>query len=412
MLGLVPTYAVVPLPSALVTFQSCPCAPCALPSKSKKVQTNPLRSRISIVPGLLPASGVALPRRGLQATIRFVDAADLQPIEGVSIKLWAKEFVSDREGVIIIDLPDEHETFVGLDEFARVSIKDSTMLRKHDERVNTERLVIPRFVRFPLASQPLGVPLEVTVPLNFDGVMVRGTVNVDASSANLTDRHRKMLPGKTLLRADLSYYGGFTLAPPIQEIVLGPLPQGVKRGYVQAVRDFFPVDIGENFDIRVVLERKIAIVRVELPDALQLIRVAQRYACYEVTGATLFRITDGHVFSAETYPRHTYGSTDVYVPPGKFVVLPGTFADCSFSLAVGQAIDAGIDVTQFGLTIVEVVKPENADGELPKITVQASVIDSIRAIERIQQELDKRKATNEPPVAPAGDPAAQAPRPK
>jgi hypothetical protein len=340
-------------------------------------------------------------RRGVQVTIKFVDAADMEPVEGVRISVWAEEYTSDSDGFVNVDRSSDRAAFVGLDSHLLIRDKTEMKLLKRGKPIDTSKLVVPRFVKLPLASHPVGVPLQqMTIPLRFDGVTMRGKIGVDASGAELTDWLKRRLPESTFVSVDFVHKDGTAFCHPSQEVVIGPIPGLQERGFVRAISDFIPVHLGEQFDVRVVLEKKTAIVCVEMPDAFQLLRVSQEHACREISGATLIRVTDGYASSFTRIPPHTYGPVDVYVPPGKYVVVPGAFAGCTFHLPVFDAIFAGIDVTKFGLTTIEIEAPQQAQAELPRLTVQASVMDAIRSVEAIEQEVAKHNSAKVDQVSP------------
>jgi hypothetical protein len=334
-----------------------------------------------------------VPRRGVQVTMKFVDAADDAPIEGVRIKVWGMEYTSDHDGFIVVDRSADRGGFVGLDACALFRDRSEMTLLKRGKPLDTSKFVAPRVVKLPLGKHPIDARLEpMTIRLQFDGVMVQGKVEVDASGAALSEHLTWMLPRSTLCVVDLNYQEGTKQVHGSEEVIVGPLPKVVTRGFINALSDFIPVQLGEQFDVRVVLEKKTAIVCVEMPDAFQLLRVSQEHACREISGATLIRVTDGYASSFTRIPPHTYGPVDVYVPSGKYVVVPGALSGCTFHLPVFDAIFAGIDVTKFGLTTIEIEAPQQAQTELPRLTVQASVMDAIRSVEAIEQEVAKHNA--------------------
>lgn len=334
-------------------------------------------------------------KREVRVTLKFVDAADSAPIEGVRAMGRIVDFVSDRDGLIKIDLPSERGIRVGQDVCLEISERHLQKLSKGGEPIDTSGLVLPRVIRLPYANQPLGVSLEpISVPLRFDGSTIRGKVEVDVSAIDSTDAASGVrLWGAVGVFADFEIRDGVRYLSESEEVVLGPFSVVPERGLVRVWNDFFPVKLEENFDLRVKLERKVAVVRVEMPDQVQLFAIRDKYGVLDINGATFIRVTDGYASSFHALERPSLDVVKVKVPPGRYVVVPGLFDGCAFHLPVFNAIFAGIDVTKFpGLTTIDIKAPINEEAELQELTVQASVRDAIRAIETIKQELSRHDA--------------------
>jgi hypothetical protein len=186
-------------------------------------------------------------RRNSLATITFIDALDRQPIEGVSVIRSPQHPISDAAGRVTFDQPANPRGYAGLDSFIRLRADKVGTLKKLGKPIDTSKLLLPLFVRLPLANHPIGEPLTVTVPLRFDGVLLKGNVSVDASAADLTDWHRRKLQSSLALFADGVWAGGIADVLVNQEVTVGPVPQTTNHGYVQALNDFIPVDLEDGF---------------------------------------------------------------------------------------------------------------------------------------------------------------------
>jgi hypothetical protein len=123
-------------------------------------------------------------------------------------------------------------------------------------------------------------------------------------------------------------------------------------------------------------------------------------------------VTDGFVVSRAERPAAVLEPGEKFqlsLPTGKYVLIPGKFMLVEKQRVIAEAIRSGIDITQFGLPMIDVTNTGKPLAEVPPIVVKGSVLEGRTAMERIAAELEKRKAANDPATAPVGEIPARTP---
>lgn len=327
--------------------------------------------------------------------LRIVDDVDGLPIEGVPIGGFAD--VTDKDGRFTQRL--EQESGVVLGRVAELPLffpgRDFT-LKKHGQPLDSTGFMKPRSVYFPVGDTPPTAALAMEVRL------ARGSRTMDGVVVVVDDR---VLPQgvvknhQTKMIVDSDYVGGDVLVRKDGTVTIGPLPALPQRAFVQVYSQIRSFHLEPNFRTRVeVVDDSGCGLQVNLIEN-SLLRLGEGRV--ETSGFTFVRVNDQVAYTSVAYATLT-----IFLPAGRYIVLPGLFEGRKLHTLVFDGLAQGLDLTPFGFTFVDL-----AEGEAEKV-VKLSARSSLDAIARLEQELAKRKAANEPLVAPAGDGAIPAPSPR